>query len=171
MIVDGVNPDALLWADLGAGDGTFSLALSEIIGFGGIIFSVDQKLDLLKKKLRNRYYKSQIHLYSSNILKPMPFLPELDGILLANVLHYVEDQQNFITHLEKYLKKNGVIIIVEYDREDSNPWVPYPLSLVSLQRLTISTEYTLPEEIGRKKSIYDDHDMYCAIIQKNEVIK
>ena len=46
---------------------------------------------------------------------------ELDGILIANALHYVSDQQNFLQNLISHLKPGARIIIVEYDTDRAKP--------------------------------------------------
>ena len=79
LIEKGVDKQSSIWADLGAGSGIFTQALNEILGFNGVIFAVDQKLDILRDVLKTQYVRSKVHLYEENFTHPMPFLPSLDG--------------------------------------------------------------------------------------------
>lgn len=168
LIERGVDSKSTVWADLGAGGGTFTLALDEILGYNGVVFSVDRNLEILRNKIRVQYMRSTIHLYEENFIQPMPFLPPLDGILLANALHYVKDQESFLTSLvENYLKPRGTLIVVEYDRFEADRWVPYPLPLPYFERLASQIGLTLPEEIGRKRSVFGNQDLYAAYCHKN----
>ncbi|NND32458.1 MAG: class I SAM-dependent methyltransferase [Saprospiraceae bacterium] len=164
LIEAGIDRDQKIWADLGAGSGIFTLALDRLLGFGATIFAIDQQLTILRENLKKKYTKSQIHLYEEDFSGSMPFLPKLDGILLANSLHYVRDQKAFLSRLiSDQLKPGGRLIIIEYDRYDPNSYVPYPLPLVNLERICVKLDIALPEAIGRRKSIYGDHDIYSAL--------
>ena len=58
---------------------------------------------------------------------PLP-LPPLDGIIAANAIHFVPEQAALLRRWREYLKPGGRLIVVEYDAEVGNRWVPYPLS-------------------------------------------
>src|SRR5205085_9890881 len=59
-----------------------------------------------------------------------PFdLPRLDGILMANALHYAKDPLQVLKNVLSSLNPDGLFILIEYDTDKPNPpWVPYPLS-------------------------------------------
>jgi SAM-dependent methyltransferase len=167
LIQPGVSNKRSIWADLGAGSGIFTLALNEILGFGGIVFAVDHRLDILRKELKIQYCRATIHLYEQNFRGPMPFLPQLDGILMANSLHYVPDQESFLNDLcQSHLKPGGTLLIVEYDRELADKWVPYPMPPLYFERLASKIGLSLPEQIGRQRSIYSNQDLYAAYCHK-----
>ncbi|MDH3245469.1 MAG: class I SAM-dependent methyltransferase, partial [Saprospiraceae bacterium] len=88
LIKPAVSSRSSVWADLGAGSGVFTMALSEILGFGATIFAVDRKLSALRKKLDHTYVRSKIMLMEENFHDSLD-LPKLDGIIMANSLHYV----------------------------------------------------------------------------------
>ena len=167
LIEEAVVKKPSVWADLGAGSGTFTLALAEILGFDSIIFAVDKNLNILRDQLKIQYNRSTIHLYEENFSQQMDFLPPLDGIVMANSLHYIADQPSFLARLcENHLKEGGTLVVVEYDRFEADSWVPYPLPLPYFERLASQIGLTLPEQIGRKKSIYGNQDLYSAYCHK-----
>ncbi|MDH3649073.1 MAG: class I SAM-dependent methyltransferase [Saprospiraceae bacterium] len=165
LIQPAVSPRTAVWADLGAGAGTFTLALSEILGFGSSIFAVDQKLSALKKRLDTTYVRSKILLHEKDFRELLEF-PKLDGIIMANSLHYVRDQDVFLQQVMSYLHDDGIFILVEYDRETSNHWVPFPVTFVDFQRLALRTGLMLPEEVGRMPSQFGKQDIYAASTRK-----
>ena len=167
LIRPGVSDTTSVWADLGAGSGVFTLALNEILGFRGVVFAVDRHLDILRNQLKTQYSRSTIHLYEESFFHPMPFLPPLDAILMANSLHYVPNQESFLSDLcSSHLKPGGTLLVVEYDRVIADQWVPYPLPLPYFQRLASRIGLSLPEEIGRQRSIYGNQDLYAAYCHK-----
>src|SRR5688572_19573786 len=84
-------PLAGQWADLGAGSGAFTLALRELIGPESVIHAVDKDRSPLNDL--ERAYRVRFGLSPNLILLPADFsrplgLPPLDGIVMANSLHF-----------------------------------------------------------------------------------
>src|SRR5688572_11426004 len=79
------------WADLGAGSGAFTFALRELIGSSAHIYAVDKdlsSLNELKKEYEKRFENSDnLNIIVGDFSKPLT-LPLLDGILMANSLHF-----------------------------------------------------------------------------------
>ena len=47
---------------------------------------------------------------------------------MANSLHFVRDKAPVLGLLRGYLRDAGRLVLVEYDADQGNPWVPFPLS-------------------------------------------
>lgn len=119
------------WADLGCGRGLFTLALSQLLEKGSIIYAVDKnKTDLDVVQVNDGIKLNKIEL--DFVQDFLPFT-HLSGILMANAFHFVQDKQSFIHKVLNCLGKNGYLIMVEYDRDTANPWVPFPVSFKSLE--------------------------------------
>lgn len=118
------------WADFGSGTGSFTLALAELIGPSGEIFSVDRDQGALreqKRKLDSRFPGVMVAYCHNDYTQPMS-LPALDGLVIANALHFQKDKNAVVRRLRGYLRPGGRFVLVEYDTDNGNRWVPYPLS-------------------------------------------
>jgi len=83
------------WADLGCGGGTFTKALSAVLPTGSAITAVDRE--------KQRLEIEDVNFIRANFENDELQLEELDGILIANALHYVSDKACLITGLNGYL--------------------------------------------------------------------
>lgn len=122
------------WADLGCGSGLFTQALAQLLPATSHIFAVDtnhQALGKLPSSVGSVSIQTQALDF---VASPLPFR-QLDGILMANSLHYVKDKKGFMDKLRASLKPTGNLIIIEYDTNKSNPWVPYPIPFSELEKL------------------------------------
>lgn len=143
------------WADFGAGSGAFTLALRELIGPHAEIYAVDKDrrgFSELEKAHRARFGTSQnLHSVRADFTGALS-LPPLDGIVMANSLHYYKDKEKVLRHVRTFLKLNGVLLLVEYNVDSGNPWVPYPLSFESYQALAPRVGFTEPELLAKNPS-------------------
>ena len=151
------------WADLGCGTGLFTQALSRLLQPGSTIHGIDTRLSLKRQTTPNGV--DLIPLQRDFVTDDWN-LQQLDGILMANSLHYVKDQSAFLSHKKTRLQPDGSFLIVEYDTDIPVPtWVPYPVSFSSLQQLFIHAGYTAIQKLGEKPSIYGGGNIYAALIQ------
>src|SRR5579862_792250 len=125
--VEGAGPK---WADLGSGEGAFTLALADLLGSGGSIRSVDRDTRALQVQARAvaaAFPSVTVTSIVADFSKPLGLL-SLDGIVLANSLHFQRDQAAVLKLVIGYLRPGGRLILVEYDSDRGNQWVPFPLS-------------------------------------------
>ena len=69
--------------------------------------------------------------------RPSSTLPPLDGLVAANSLHFVprDRQVAVIRSLAAHLRPGAPFIVVEYDADRGNPWVPHPFTATTFARL------------------------------------
>jgi SAM-dependent methyltransferase len=155
---------AFHWADLGCGAGTFTFALAEFLGPGSTIEAMD-----LTPGIRKQTTAGQVSIVptAADITQPNPALQNLDGILIANVIHYIRDQPAFVQMLHATLKPGGILVLVEYDTDTPVPhWVPYPLSFPAAARLFTPPHWTPPQRGNTRPSAYGRGHLYTALTQK-----
>lgn len=147
LIEKAVHKPLGIWADLGSGAGAFTLALRDMAGPEVEIYSVDKyapSLDDQEKAFEEMFPGSKIHYLHMDFTEDMP-LPLLDGILMANSLHFLKDQDKYLLKLHRYLKPNGTLLLVEYNASEGNAWVPYPISFEKFEMLAEKTGYEKPK--------------------------
>ena len=143
------------WADFGAGSGAFTLALRELVGPHANIYAVDKDqraLRELEKAHREKFTTSQnIHTLRADFSGALS-LPPLDGIVMANSLHYFKDWEKILRHVRSFLKLHGALLLVEYNVDLGNPWVPYPLSFETYRLLAPRAGFTEPQILSTTPS-------------------
>jgi SAM-dependent methyltransferase len=153
------------WADLGCGTGAFTTALAHYLQPGSVIHAVDKELSAnLKIPVPAGI---QVKTQELDFVKEVLPFEALDGIVMANALHYVKEQSAFIEKIGSCLKQNGKLLLVEYNTDKPVPsWVPYPLSYPSLEKLFKAQGYKHIEMIGERASVYGNANLYTAMIWK-----
>jgi trans-aconitate methyltransferase len=151
------------WADLGCGSGLFTLALASLLPPGSTVYAVDRE-----PKIRPQLTPSQVSIEPIKIdfVKNALPLRDLDGILMANSLHYVKDKPALIRTLRTAnLRPQHAVFIVEYDTDRPTPiWVPYPISFHSLGALIHAAGYATVIRLADHPSIYHRSAIYSAYI-------
>lgn len=163
-------PKGGIWADFGAGSGAFTLALSELVGLSAEIYAVDKDrrgLDKLEQSHRSRFGTSQnIHPIRGDFTGTLS-LPPLDGILMANSLHYYRDKEKVLRHVRTFLKWDGLLLLVEYNVDSGNPWVPHPLSFETFRSLAPRAGFSEPGLLGKVPSRFL-REFYSAAAHRKE---
>ena len=121
LIEKGIGERGGRWADLGAGEGAFTYALAELLGPSARITAVDKDARALRSL--DGAFDTRV----ADFTRPLD-LHDLDGVLMANSLHFVHDKQPVVESVRRMLRPGGRLIVVEYAADRGNPWVPYPFS-------------------------------------------
>ena len=144
LLRDGIHAPGGTWADFGSGQGAFTLALADLLGPGAQIHSIDRDpaaLHVQQRALQARFSQVTVHYQVADFTAPLD-LPPLDGIVMANALHFVRHKAPVLHQIQGYLKDGGHLILVEYDTDRGNRWVPYPLSYATWERLAGQNGFT-----------------------------
>jgi ubiquinone/menaquinone biosynthesis C-methylase UbiE len=153
------------WADLGAGSGVFTRALAALLGPSGTVYAIDvdeRALADLVRSAAGDQMIATIRTIVADFTEPIE-LPQLDGVVFANSLHYVPyaDQARVLREVAGRLVDGAPIIVVEYDRRGSNRWVPYPIPYGSLEELAGEAGLGPPVRVGLQRSQFGG-DLYAA---------
>jgi SAM-dependent methyltransferase len=144
------------WADFGSGTGAFTLALADLIQPGGEIYSVDQNRAALRQQqqaMRARFPLVTVHYRVADFTRPLD-LPPLDGIVMANALHFIRDKLPVLRLIKSYLVPGGRLILVEYDTDRGNRWVPYPLSFSTWEPLAARAGFARTTRLATQPSSF-----------------
>ncbi len=137
LLQKGIPQPGGIWADFGSGSGAFTLALAELVGPSADIYSIDKKKGSLRQQqraIRGRFPGHNVHYRTADFTKPLD-LPLLDGLIMANSLHFHRRKDPLLRQLTGYLRSGGRLILVEYDVDRGNMWVPHPISFVTWQKI------------------------------------
>ena len=160
LIRPGIKSVNGIWADIGAGTGVFTKAMMHILQEGKVI-ALDKNPHMLYDLESTG--EVSLEVIEGDFNQPLD-LPPLDGILMANALHYAPDAVGTLTNVLSALKNGGSFLLIEYDTETPNhPWVPYPVSLNRFKEYAKQIGLSKPELIGTKESIYQDGRLYAVL--------
>jgi ubiquinone/menaquinone biosynthesis C-methylase UbiE len=154
------------WADLGSGDGTFTLALAQLLEANSHIYAVDRDEGALRT-LKQRVVQHGVGItaivadFTTSFDPPGAGTLRLDGMLFANSLHFVSDPEVVLARLVQWLQPEGRVVFVEYDRRPASRWVPYPIDAATLPRLCEAAGLSRPIVTATRPSNYGG-EMYVA---------
>jgi len=151
------------WADLGAGHGVFTYALSTLLHDGSTVYAVD----------KNSAQMDSIRVWQQVVLKKIQadFVRDewstepLNGVLMANSLHFVKDKGPFLMKLKGKLVSSGKLLIVEYEMEKGNIWVPYPIRFDLLTEILKRSGFSGMRKLHEVPSVYDNRMMYSMVAE------
>ena len=146
-----------VYADLGAGSGAFTLALRELVGSDSTLYAVNtdrSSLDKLEKAHRARFHSTEnLLLLPNDFSRPLSLSP-LDGVVIANSLHFFKDKITILRHVRAWLKPNAPLILVEYNVDKGNLWVPHPLTFETWQTLAPQAGFDTPRLLAKAPSSF-----------------
>jgi ubiquinone/menaquinone biosynthesis C-methylase UbiE len=158
------------WADFGAGSGAFTLALRELVGPQADIYAVDKeraRLAELERGYRSRFGdSSRLHLLQGDFSRILE-LPPLDGVVMANSLHFFKEKEGLLRHVGAFLKPGAILLLVEYNVDSGNPWVPHPLSFSTFRALAPRAGFSEPRLLATRPSSFL-REFYAAVANREE---
>lgn len=163
-------PPGDVWADLGSGGGAFTLALADLLGPGGVIHSVDRDGRALRRQaeaMRAGFPEVTVSYIEADYTLRID-LPPLDGIVMANALHFQRQRQKaaVLGLAHGYLKPGGRLLIVEYNIDRGNPWVPHPFSYDTWERIAAEHGFSSTRQLAVRPSRHW-REIYSAITFKD----
>jgi ubiquinone/menaquinone biosynthesis C-methylase UbiE len=157
------------WADLGAGSGAFTLALRELVGPDATIYALDKDrgaLRQLESAHRARFGSSRNLIPLNQDFSHLSDIPALDGVVMANSLHFFKDKERVLQHVHGLLKPNGALLLVEYNVDSGNMWVPHPLTFETFSSLAPRAGFTEPRLLAKVPSRFL-REFYSAIAYRD----
>jgi ubiquinone/menaquinone biosynthesis C-methylase UbiE len=157
------------WADLGCGDGTFTLALADLLGAEARIYAIDHDPAALSRLRRRARARTSITSVEGDFTDSLD-LPggALDGVLFANSLHYAPEPEAVLTRWASRLRSEGRAVFVEYDRRTANRWVPYPIPPRRLAEIVASAGLSGPMFTNTRPSEFSG-TLYAAYSVRHDV--
>jgi len=148
--VEGARPR---WLELGAGDGEFTLALADLLRSGEIT-ALDRDrwaLPDLERRVGEAFPATSLVTVVADFTEGLPAGP-YDGVLAANSLHFVADPAPVLGAIRSALVPGGRLVVVEYDADHGNPWVPHPIPFARWIELAMAAGFSEPALIHRVPS-------------------
>jgi ubiquinone/menaquinone biosynthesis C-methylase UbiE len=159
-IIEWARPQS--WCDLGCGSGMFTTALAQSLASGSTVYAVDLDQGALER-IPDEYNGVAIRKVLGDLRSPSFGLPCLDGILMANSLHFIQDQHRFLRRL---LSVTDCFLIVEYERSKPSPWVPYPVGFERLSEFFSKAGVERVEKLATRQSRFGG-TMYSALAKQS----
>jgi ubiquinone/menaquinone biosynthesis C-methylase UbiE len=142
------------WLELGAGEGAFTLALAHVLGPGGQVLATDRDsaaLRVAESRVRGRFPGTRLETAGLDFTDGVPAGP-FDGVLAANTLHFVRDRRATLASIRAAIVPGGNLVVVEYDADTGNRWVPFPFSFDTWRREARDAGFREPTLLHRVPS-------------------
>lgn len=144
------------WADLGAGTGVFTRALAALVGPEGHVIAVDaddHTLSVVRAWAARARGGPPVTVIHADVTRPLT-LPPLDGVLMANTLHFMRDPAAVLSLAASNLRAGGRFVLIEYEGRRPGPWVPFPVSIARFRELAGQAGLTPPEVVATRPSAF-----------------
>ncbi len=163
LIRPGLEARPGIWADLGAGAGMFTEALRQLLP-EGTVHAVDKNPHMLWRIAGGK--PVQVIVQEGDFNRPLA-LPTLDGIVMANALHYAPDPVHTLRLALEYLRPQAAFILVEYETEEARPpWIPFPMPFHRFEEVVHQAGLPAPRELHRIPAGYGHQHIYSALVRK-----
>jgi ubiquinone/menaquinone biosynthesis C-methylase UbiE len=166
LIADAVGGHDGVWVDLGAGGGTFTRALAEVLGPTSRVYAIDRDAEAVTAlstwASENAPHVTAMAADLSRALDLDALIGSpLDGILIANALHFIRDADVALERFVKAMQPTGRVVLIEYDRREASRWVPYPIPISRLPSLAAAAGLSPFTVTASRPSMYQGV-MYAA---------
>jgi SAM-dependent methyltransferase len=161
------SADGETWADLGAGTGVFTRALATIVGPSGKVFAVDmddRALGAVREWAARAGSVASVSTMRGDVTRALD-LPPLDGVVMANVLHFVREAEDALALVVSRLRPGGRAVLIEYEGRRASPWVPYPLPIARFRELAAGAGLGAPAVVATRPSAYGG-ELYVAVADR-----
>ncbi len=158
LIRGGVDAPGGTWADFGAGTGNFTRALRDLLGPQATIYAVDRDASALGMQ------RGVIPI-QGDFTRRLE-LPPLDGILMANALHWVQNQARVLDLLAGYLQPGGCLLLVEYDARWPRPYIPFPVPYTRFESLAREAGLLDVRQVGERASPSSGVGMFAGAARR-----
>jgi SAM-dependent methyltransferase len=111
--------------------------------------------------MRRRFPEVGVRYHTGDFTRSMS-LPSLDGVVMANSLHFQSDQPAVLRTMRGYLRPGGRLVVVEYNTARANGAVPYPVPIARWERLASDAGFAATEVLVRRPSRYHG-ELYSAV--------
>ena len=136
-------------ADIGCGDGYFTLVLAEKVGDGGEVYAEDidaEELQILRER------RDQAGVENVAIVKGYPDDPDLpkgiiDVALMVNTLHFIGEPERFFSHVRECLAPEGRLVVVQWAAEKMESEMPGWLAK-DREKYTLKTSLDCIDQAG-----------------------
>jgi ubiquinone/menaquinone biosynthesis C-methylase UbiE len=145
-------------ADIGAGEGYYTVRLSRVVGPRGRVLAQDI-VPATRDRLALRVQREGLDNIAVRLgLPENPRLPpaSFDRILLVHVYHEVERPYEFLWHLRQGLKPDGLVVVVDADRPVKRHGTPP--ALLDCEFASVGLERV-------KQGMLDGSDAYIALFR------
>jgi ubiquinone/menaquinone biosynthesis C-methylase UbiE len=164
LIEEGITERGGRWADLGSGEGAFTLALADLLGPGAHITAVDRDAGAVRSLGSQKFHGVEVVTKVADFTRALE-LSDLDGIVMANSLHFVRDKAPVLELVRRMLRPGGRLIVVEYGTDRGNPWVPHPFSFERWEKMAAQAGFVKTRLL---RTIPSRHlgSMYSAVSER-----
>lgn len=125
MDLAGVKPGMSV-ADVGAGEGYYTVRLARIVGPHGRVLAEDIVPET-RDRLSDRVQRENLDNVAVKLGAPdNPMLPQqsFDRVFLVHMYHEVASPYAFLWHLRESVKPGGVVVVVDSDRSIERHGIP-----------------------------------------------
>ena len=153
----GVEPGMSV-ADIGAGEGYYTIRLSPLVGPEGRVLAQDI-VPATRDELAQRVTRERLDNVAVKLGEPNdPKLPEVsfDRVFLIHMYHEIQRPSEFLWHVRGSLKRDGRVIVVDADRTTDRHGTPPKLLVCEFA--AIGYELTRFERLSDSESYFAQFD-------------